>query len=138
MSLAGGLLLGVKYFSEEKSTSPQGSSGDSVTETVTAAGVTVGFKMEQLVLQVSVMGLQPPKYTNNISDISLSDGSGTILDLMYLADLGGWYLGPQVTWRSFEYKKYVDKNDPDSSASEAFTKATEVYIEPYLSVFITF
>lgn len=139
-SLGGGLLLGVKYFNEKQSQeSTVGSSQttESVSE-VNSLGICFGFKVNELVLMVSVMAIQAPVRTNNISEITLSEGGGTILDFMYLTDLGGWSVGPQFTWRSFNYEKIEDKDDPESNQVQNFSKATETWIEPYLAIMVNF
>lgn len=139
-SVGGGLLLGVKYFNEkqsQKSSSGSSQTTENISE-VTALGVSFGFQVNELVLMVSVMAIQAPVRTNNISEITLSEGSGTILDVMYLTDLGGWSVGPQLTWRSFDYEKMEDKDDPDSNQVQSFSKASETWIEPYLAIMINF
>ena len=134
-SMAGGLLLGLKYYNDKYT---EGSGANKEVTEITALGAGVGFRVEELALQVSVMALQAPERTDTRTDLTLSDGTGTMVDLMYLADLGGWYLGPQLTYRSFEYKKMESDNSSLATAVSAFTKATETHIEPYICFFFVF
>lgn len=135
LATSGGFILGLKYF-DDKKVSRSENSGNEVTEQVTAAGPGFGFRFGELAIFVSIMALKAPVYHHSASRRTLSGGDGTIVDLMYFADMGGWYLGPQLTWRSFQYKTLEDKTDPDSQAVRSFTRAEEIRTEPYISIFI--
>lgn len=134
--LGNGLLLGLKYFSDK--IERQTDSSDPAIIHTTAIGGSVGFIVDEISFFVSLMALQAPKRHNNTTNIVFSEGSGTIIDIIYFADMGSWFLGPQLTWRSFDYKKYENTEDENDSLADDFVSRSESVIEPYISILVFF
>ena len=131
-SMASGLLLGLKYLSL---TTKSGASGE-VQQKVTGAGLGIGFFSDGLYVMVSTMALIAPEWelTGGTTEQTYSDGSGLVLDLAYLLDVGGWFLGPQITWQSLEYTKLKVDGQVDTD----FIKRTATEIQPYLAFLVLF
>lgn len=73
------------------------------------------------------------EYVRSNSD-TLEEGSGLQVDFGYLSSIGSnVYVGPQLTWRSFSYKKH---NQGGSTSTLSDTKHTETV--PYLALAFMF
>ena len=140
--MGNGLLLGLKYFSDkvEAHSVPfwEDNPGDPAVLETTAIGGSVGFMVDELSLFVSIMAVQAPKRVDEPNNIEYSEGGGTMIDAIYFADMGSWFLGPQLTWRSFDYKSYKNTEDDNDQTADAFISRSESIIEPYISILVFF
>ncbi|MFK7826919.1 MAG: hypothetical protein AB8G05_22440 [Oligoflexales bacterium] len=140
--LGNGLLLGLKYFSDKlegrTDTSFNNNPSDPAIIHTTAIGGSVGFMVDELSFFVSIMAVQAPKREDGPNDIEYADGSGTMIDGIYFADMGSWFLGPQLTWRSFDYKSYKNTEDDNDPVADIFISRSESIIEPYISILVFF
>jgi len=140
--LGNGLLVGLKYFSDKLEssidTSFNNNNSDPAIYQTTAIGGSVGFMVDELSFFVSIMAVQAPKKVDGPNDVEYADGSGTMIDGIYFADMGSWFLGPQLTWRSFDYKSYKNTEDDNDPLIDSFISRTESIIEPYISILVFF
>ena len=140
--MGNGLLLGIKYFNDkvEAHSNPfwEDNPEDPAVLETTAVGGSVGFMVDELSFFVSIMAVQAPKRVDGPNNIEYSGGSGTMIDGIYFADMGAWFLGPQLTWRSFDYKSYKNTEDDNDQVEDVFISRSESVIEPYISILVFF
>lgn len=92
-----GLALGLKYYNEVNQNGWQltaDSKSDPISET-TALGPMLGFRMGNLAVFASYLAIQTPEKISKSQ--KYAGGSGYIVDLMYMIDMGGWAFGPQFS-----------------------------------------
>jgi hypothetical protein len=129
-SLGGGLLAGAKFYRDGSAYADITNDAESET-TDFALGIMVGYTFDQFLFQFSYLGLlsdlERTRTSDNGNDVRVhSDGSGFILDAMYMFDLSGFSFGPQLSYISIEYNKYVI-NDVEQTD---FVNRTETWVKP--------
>ena len=130
--LGNGVTLGAKYYSEttDNTTSLFDYSDESDNQT-SAIGPFVGYDFDGFMLMAAYMAIQAPEKTNGSR--KYYEGKGYVIDAIYFINMGGWFLGPQLSARNFEYQKYsINGSDQDT-----FTKLTESTLFPYLAFLVS-
>ncbi len=127
--LGGGLAVGGLYGIDTID------SGGGSTEKATAYGPSIGYLPQgagfNLVGTYLVFAERENKSSS--STTMYKDGKGLQIDAGYAMTVGSFGLGPQLTWRSIEYKKVQVNGGTDSSTS---LKRTE--IRPMIALFFHF
>ena len=80
--------------------------------------------------------LSEPYKQDKINNIIYSQGSGTMFDAMYLIDVGGWFIGPQLSWIQVKYKRY--SSTENNNLEDVFISMDQTDIQPYLGVLYSF
>jgi hypothetical protein len=109
--------------------------GGGTTEKGSGIGPSIGLIMHGFNLIATYHALMVEReYKQTSSTTKRKDGSGLQVDLGYSMDIGsGFGLGPQISWRSIEYKKHVSGSGVET---EDKLKITE--IRPMVAMFFTF
>ena len=134
-NLGDGLLFGLKYLHDIYETDnvpfweENSGSSDKITSNVVGAGV--GFFVDKLSFFISI--LSNPYRKNTMTQVVHSKGSGTMIDMIYLIDLGGFYIGPQLSWINIKYKKY--DGEENDNLEDVFISMEQTKIEPYIGLF---
>lgn len=127
-----GLALGLKYYNEVNENGWQltaDSKSDPISET-TALGPMLGFRMGNLAVFASYLAIQTPEKISKSQ--KYAGGSGYIVDLMYMIDMGGWAFGPQFSIINFEYAKFY----LNGVESQDDRDLKEQFLYPYFSFLI--
>ena len=130
-SLGNGFIVGGKYYSEVNSsetTDFDGDTSDGETQYSTM-GIMAGYNYDAFLVMGSYLLLDPPKSTTTDSEgdeTGYSEGSGFILDFSYMFDVGGFQVGPQVSYISFTYEKYESNGTEDTN----FVSRTDSKLQP--------
>lgn len=127
--LGGGLAVGGLYSMDTVD------SGDGQTEKATAYGPSIGFLPQGPGFNLigTYLVFAEREYKQSSSMIKYKDGKGMQIDVGYALMVGKFGLGPQLSWRSIEYKKVQLNGGTDSSTT---LKLTE--IRPMIALFFSF
>lgn len=133
---ASNLLVGVKYLSYSVGGKTKIGSffEDDPTYSYSSAGVTIGYAMDGFVAQFSLLVLQPPVFESSDGNEKLEGGDGTILDLGYYIDAGGFSLGPQLSFVDLNYKKRFEDSEEDLD----FKSGESSFVFPYFACLFHF
>lgn len=140
-NFAGGLLLGVKYLEDTQSLTNKPSWTSTTTnelDKINGIAGSIGFLTDQVFLMFSVFAIQAPIFYDDATTVEYTEGSGSMLELAYFADLGICLFGPLIAWRSLEYKKYNNLQDESDSTGQDFIKMNQTLLEPYISLLYFF
>jgi hypothetical protein len=130
-SMGNSLALGLKYYNESAEDNWKFSDSSSSPESETSAlGPAVGVQLGNFAAFGSYLALQAPE--KKTGSLKYNGGTGYIIDLMYLINMGGWSFGPQVSMINFQYKK----SDINGVKSTLDPEMTEEYVYPYFSFFV--
>ena len=133
-SLGNGFIVGIKYYGETYAYEDENSGNTSdLTNTRSTTGVMGGYAMDGLLLQLSYLAISPPNdkaTSSGGTETEYTNGSGFIVDIAYMFDVGGFMVGPQLSHVQFDYEKRTINSTEDTN----FVKRSETWIKPQFAV----
>lgn len=147
MMVSSGLTFGIKYIDDQTKMSEaysfqSGDDGRYQYWYLRGFGPSVGILNNNIFIQFSIVSILAPSLSESGYQSSrhfsykFFNGTGTIIDLSYLIDFSGFKLGPQLSWRTFEFKKVSSTESSDRNDNDNFVKMKLEYLDPQISVFI--
>lgn len=139
-SLGNGFLIGAKYYAITTSWNTEAADGTTAEGTYgwSTMGVLGGYVHNEFLFQFSYLLLDPPSYKqtwdNGNNEIEYKDGSGWILDFMYMLGSSNFKFGPQLSYVRFEYSV----RDVNGTEDPEFVSLVESWIVPQFAITATF
>ena len=119
----GNLMLGGKYYNSEIDT------GSNEVNS-TAIGAVIGFEHKAFKLLGSYNFVNVEKEYDE-PDLKYSDGTGIIIEMMYIVEFGNWGFGPKLFYKNFTY----DEQTLNGQKVEGFDGRDEKEIFPFLAFY---
>lgn len=135
-AVGNGLLLGLKYYDEQRDTEYETANDIGKAEVkVRGIGPTVGYEFGAFKLTATLFVLDDPKRTEKDGNKTIySEGSGQIVDALYMFDVGSIGVGPQLSLIEMTYKR----EEVNGTENTTFKSRTDRLLLPSVAFWFSF